>query len=69
MKATLRLAILVLSVCGVGSDLIAKPASRKSRPLRIVIDASHDGGAWWFRQAPPPFDPKSRIRVSRWLII
>jgi len=46
MEASLRLAILVLAVCGAASDLIAKPASRRSPPLRVLIDASHDGGSW-----------------------
>lgn len=38
-------------------DLCAKtPGGKPSRKLKVVIDASHDGGAWWFPQGPPPFD-------------
>jgi hypothetical protein len=59
MRASFRLAILITVAAGALADLIAKPAARRSQPkLQVVIDASHDGGAWWFPQGPPPFDPK-----------
>lgn len=59
MRASIRLAILSIAASGAFADLIAKPAARRSRPkMRVVIDASHDGGAWWFPQGPLPFDPK-----------
>jgi hypothetical protein len=32
---------------------------RKShRPIRVLIDASKDGGTWWAPQSPPVFDPQ-----------
>lgn len=57
MKATLWLTILFLTGSGAVVDLSAKtPQRRPPRKLRVVIDASHDGGAWWFPQGPE-FDP------------
>lgn len=41
----------------------AQPATLRAqrvseRPLRVLVDASKDGGLWWFPQRPPTFDPK-----------
>jgi uncharacterized protein DUF4350 len=59
MRASIRLAILIIAASCAFADLNAKPAARRSLPkILVVIDASHDGGAWWFPQGPPPFDPK-----------
>lgn len=57
MKVSLWLTILFLIAAGTLIDLGAKtPQRRPLRRLRVVIDASHDGGAWWFPQGPE-FDP------------
>jgi hypothetical protein len=59
MKASLKVAVLFLFAAVVVTDLAAQPRRGKSRPrVTVVIDASQDGGAWWFPQGPPPFDPK-----------
>ncbi|MHB1306881.1 MAG: hypothetical protein ACYC23_07355 [Limisphaerales bacterium] len=29
-----------------------------TKPLRVPVEASKDGGLWWFPQAPPAFDPR-----------
>jgi len=58
MKVSLWLTILFLTASGTLVDLSAKtPQRRPLRKLRVVIDASHDGGAWWFPQGPE-FDPR-----------
>jgi hypothetical protein len=28
-----------------------------AKPFRALVDASKDGGVWWFPQRPPDFDP------------
>lgn len=59
MKASLKVAVLFLFAAVVVTDLAAQPRRGKPRPrITVVIDASHDGGAWWFPQGPPPFDPR-----------
>jgi len=58
MKVVPWLTILFLT-SGSLVDLHAKtPRGKPLRKLRVVIDASRDGGAWWFPQGPPPFDPQ-----------
>ena len=59
LKASLCLAVLFIAFCGCFTESQAQAASRRSLPkMRVVIDASHDGGAWWFPQGPAPFDRK-----------
>lgn len=56
MKASLCLAaLLVVGLCALPS-LSARPRGKEPPKLRVVIDASRDGGAWWFPQGPAPFD-------------
>jgi hypothetical protein len=56
MKITFWLTMLFLA-SGALVDLCAKTSGGKPpRKLRVVIDASQDGGAWWFPQGPAPFD-------------
>lgn len=38
-------------------DLELAPACLAGSPERILIDASHSGGAWWFPQTGPVFFP------------
>ncbi len=56
-KVLLSSTLLVLVVGGL-SSLKAQPRKKSHPKIRIVIDASRDGGAWWFPQGPPPFDPQ-----------
>lgn len=46
---------------------IASPLWRFSvggRP-RVLVDASRDGGGWWFPQGPPDFDPQQYHQGTR----
>jgi len=57
MKVWLWLAIVFLAASGPFVELSAQTSQRQSpRRLRVVIDASHDGGVWWFPQVTQ-FDP------------
>lgn len=59
MKGTLWLIILFLTASGAVVALSSTTSHGKPlRRLTVVIDASHDGGAWWFPQGPPPLDPR-----------
>jgi hypothetical protein len=58
MKVWLWLAIAFFAALGTFVELSAQTPQRQStRPIRVVIDASHDGGAWWFPQGTQ-FDPR-----------
>lgn len=58
MKVWLCLALVFLAASGSLVELSAQTPQRQSpRKLRVVIDASHDGGAWWFPQGTE-FDPR-----------
>jgi hypothetical protein len=57
-KVLISLLALLVLVAG-GLSCLSAQSRKKSQPkIRIVIDASRDGGAWWFPQGPPPFDPQ-----------
>src|SRR5438067_13727394 len=48
----LAIVILVLSACG---DPAPQPVlcPSSSFPRAVLVDATHDGGAWWFPQGGP----------------
>lgn len=56
---------ILLAVCVAGLLAIVNPGDmsyaqgRSDKPLRILIDASKDGGLWWFPQSKN-FDPKQK---------
>lgn len=35
-----------------------KQQKKSEKRLRVLVDASKDGGVWWFPQGPPDFDPQ-----------
>ena len=49
----------LLMVCFAGLLMIfaASAANGNQKTLRVLVDASKDGGLWWFPQGPPNFDP------------
>ena len=56
VRSSLCLAVLLVFACSSVPSLDAKPRVKQRPRLRIVIDASRDGGGWWFPQGPAPFD-------------
>jgi hypothetical protein len=57
VKAVLSKIIVILLICLILT--VVEPAgsimgqSKSDKPLRILIDASKDGGLWWFPQVHP----------------
>lgn len=54
-----QLLMVCLASLFVVFDVSAAIRNQKSsaEPLRVLVDASKDGGLWWFPQAPPNFNP------------
>ncbi|HET6889803.1 MAG TPA: hypothetical protein VFH31_01770 [Pyrinomonadaceae bacterium] len=53
----------LIVVCLVGFVFVAsqvpvRAQTKSQRPLRVIVDASKDGGLWWFPQGQSGFDPK-----------
>ncbi len=49
--------VLIASSCHKKPAAIGSKAGiGAGRQIRAIVDASKDGGAWWFPQAPPSFD-------------
>ena len=75
---------ILIAVCLAGLLSIVNPGGttraqgRSEKPARILIDASKDGGFWWFPQGGGTFDPKQNhqgkslaeyIRAHGWEVV
>jgi hypothetical protein len=50
------LMVIAFSSCHTRPVAVSSNAKGAVRQIRAIVDASKDGGAWWFPQAPPSFD-------------
>jgi hypothetical protein len=66
MKTLLLLTIFLLTIPSYSIDQYKAESLGSTPPkLKVIIDASKDGGAWWFPQAREGFDPQKEHQGKR----